>query len=62
MDIELVELMAKAGCTQVSLGFESGSEPMLRQLKEFNTVEVKVISELFADVGIKRQGFLLLVP
>jgi len=61
VDIELVELMAKAGCTQVSLGFESGSEPMLRQLKkEFNTVEVKVISELFADVGIKRQGFLLL--
>jgi hypothetical protein len=34
---------------------------MLRQLKkEFNTIEVKVISELFADVGINRQGFLLL--
>jgi radical SAM superfamily enzyme YgiQ (UPF0313 family) len=61
VDMELVELMAKAGCTQVSLGFESGSEPVLRQLKkQFNTVEVKTISELFADVGLKRHGFLLL--
>jgi radical SAM superfamily enzyme YgiQ (UPF0313 family) len=61
VDIELVELMAKAGCTRVSLGFESGSEQVLRQLKKrFNGAEVKAISELFADVGIKRQGFLLL--
>ena len=61
VDIELVELMAKAGCTRVSLGFESGSEPVLRQLKKrFNSAEVKEISELFANVGIKRDGFLLL--
>jgi radical SAM superfamily enzyme YgiQ (UPF0313 family) len=61
VDIELVELMAKAGCTRVSLGFESGSEQVLRQLrKRFNSAEVKAISELFANVGIKRYGFLLL--
>ena len=60
VDIELVELMAKAGCTQVSLGFESGSEPMLRKLnKQFNS-EVRAISDAFADVRIQRHGFLLL--
>jgi radical SAM superfamily enzyme YgiQ (UPF0313 family) len=61
VDIELAELMAKAGCTQVSLGFESGSDRVLAQLgKRFNSAEVKAVSEMFADVGIKRHGFLLL--
>jgi radical SAM superfamily enzyme YgiQ (UPF0313 family) len=61
VDLELVQLMAKAGCTQISLGFESGSEPILRMLnKRFNRTDVQIISEMFADVGIKRFGFLLL--
>ncbi len=61
VDVELVQLMAKAGCTQISLGFESGSEPILRMLnKRFNRTEVQIISEMFADVGIERFGFLLL--
>ncbi len=61
VDGELVELMAKSGCTQVSLGFESGSEPMLSQLhKRFTCAEVRTISGAFAAVGIKRNGFLLL--
>jgi radical SAM superfamily enzyme YgiQ (UPF0313 family) len=61
VDLELVQLMSKAGCTQISLGFESGSEPMLQMLnKRFNCSEVQIISEMFADVGIKRFGFLLL--
>ncbi len=60
-DMELVELMAKAGCTQVSLGFESGSEAILPQLnKRFTCAEVRTISDSFAGVGIKRNGFLLL--
>ncbi len=60
-DRELVELMAKAGCTQISLGFESGSEAMLPQLnKRFTCAEVRTISDAFAGVGIKREGFLLL--
>src|ERR1035438_4805606 len=61
VDRELVELMARAGCTQVSLGFESGSEPVLRQLnKQFNCAEVAAIAAMFRDAGVKRNGFLLL--
>ena len=61
VDPELVELMSKAGCTQVSLGFESGSEPVLRQLnKRFDCAEVATIAAMFRDAGIKRHGFLLL--
>ena len=61
VDTELVELMAKAGCTQVSLGFESGSETMLPQLnKRFTCREAREISDILAGVGIERYGFLLL--
>jgi radical SAM superfamily enzyme YgiQ (UPF0313 family) len=61
VDTELVELMAKAGCTLVSLGFESGSDAILPTLnKRFTCAEVKSISDGFARVGIKRDGFLLL--
>ena len=61
VDEELVDLMAKAGCTQVSLGFESGSEPVLKRLnKRFSCAEVKAISAMFSAAGIKRNGFLLL--
>jgi len=61
VDSELAELMAKAGCTEVSLGFESGSETMLQQLnKRFTCTEVRNISDALAGVGIRRDGFLLL--
>jgi radical SAM superfamily enzyme YgiQ (UPF0313 family) len=61
VDAELVDLMARAGCTLVSLGFESGSEPILTQLnKQFHPAEVRAISGLFRAAGIQRYGFLLL--
>jgi radical SAM superfamily enzyme YgiQ (UPF0313 family) len=61
IDAELVELMARAGCREISLGFESGSDPMLAGLnKMFNTEEVKTVAKMFADAGIFRRGFLLL--
>lgn len=61
VDQELVTLMANAGCTQISLGFESGSEPILKRFKKiFNCAEVKSISSIFSEAGIKRSGFLLL--
>jgi radical SAM superfamily enzyme YgiQ (UPF0313 family) len=61
VDNELVGLMAKAGCTQVSLGFDSGSEAVLPQLnKHFTCADVRTTSDALADVGIKRHGFLLL--
>jgi radical SAM superfamily enzyme YgiQ (UPF0313 family) len=61
IDRELVDLMAQAGCTQVNLGFESGSEPVLRLLnKQFKPAEVAEISAMFAAAGVKRNGFLML--
>jgi len=61
LDAELVELMAAAGCKEVSLGFESGSELVLRSMnKRFSPEAVRHTSRLFAAHGIKRIGFLLL--
>jgi radical SAM superfamily enzyme YgiQ (UPF0313 family) len=61
VDKELVELMAAAGCKQISLGFESGSAHMLRNLnKRFTLEDVRAASALFAEHGIERMGFLLL--
>lgn len=61
VDEELVELMARAGCEQVSLGFESGSERILKNMnKRFSPQEVRQISKILSDHGIRRMGFLLL--
>jgi radical SAM superfamily enzyme YgiQ (UPF0313 family) len=61
IDAELVELMRQAGCRQISFGFESGSDRMLRSLnKRFDKREVSAVSNMFAEAGIKRMGFLLL--
>ncbi len=61
VDAELAELMRAAGCTEMSLGFESGSEPVLRGLnKRFNRAEVAEASKIFAAAGIPRRGFLML--
>jgi radical SAM superfamily enzyme YgiQ (UPF0313 family) len=61
MDKELLGLMAKAGCEGVSLGFESGSERILKNMnKRFAPEEVRQISEMFSDQGIRQMGFLLL--
>jgi radical SAM superfamily enzyme YgiQ (UPF0313 family) len=61
IDRELVQLMAQAGCREVSLGFESGSDRMLGSLnKRFKAVEARTVTEMFAEAGIYRRGFLLL--
>jgi len=58
---ELVEAMKEAGCKEVSLGFESGSDRILSSMhKMFRTDEVRRASELFGERGIRRIGFLLL--
>jgi radical SAM superfamily enzyme YgiQ (UPF0313 family) len=61
IDAELAELMAAAGCRQASLGFESGSDRMLRSLnKRYCAEDVGAVSELLGNAGIGRMGFLLL--
>jgi radical SAM superfamily enzyme YgiQ (UPF0313 family) len=60
VDDELVEKMAKAGCREVSLGFESGSEKILVEMnKKYRPVDVRQISERLKNFGIGRMGFLL---
>jgi radical SAM superfamily enzyme YgiQ (UPF0313 family) len=61
LDKELVASMARAGCEQVSIGFESGSEHILKKMnKRFTRGEVRQISEKLLGEGIRRMGFLLL--
>lgn len=61
VDEGLVELMAAAGCVEVSLGFESGSKKILRSLnKRFQPEDVRGISKMLGRHGIGRMGFLLL--
>ena len=60
VDDELVEKMAKAGCKEVSLGFESGSEKILAKMnKKYLPADVRQISERLKKFGIGRMGFLL---
>jgi radical SAM superfamily enzyme YgiQ (UPF0313 family) len=61
VDKELLGLMARSGCEQVSMGFESGSERILKNMnKRFTLKEVRQISEMLSEHGIRRMGFLLL--
>ena len=58
---DLIKAMARAGCKEVSLGFESGCERILRSInKKFTPHEVRETSEMLANHGIRRMGFLLL--
>lgn len=61
MDERLVEKMKRAGCRGVSLGFESGSDKILRRMnKRFETRDIRRTSQLFKKHGIRQMGFLLL--
>jgi radical SAM superfamily enzyme YgiQ (UPF0313 family) len=58
---KLIETMAEAGCKEVSIGFESGSESMLRRMhKPFSLKEVRSAIDLLCRYNIRRMGFLLL--
>jgi len=58
---ELAAAMADAGCVEVSLGFESGSPAVLREMnKRFTPRDVREVSDRLASHGIRRIGFLLL--
>jgi radical SAM superfamily enzyme YgiQ (UPF0313 family) len=61
INVSLVRGMAEAGCREVSLGFESGSENILHVMnKRFHAEEIRQASRLLADYGIQQMGFLLL--
>lgn len=57
---ELVVAMARAGCVEVSLGFESGSPGVLREMnKRYTPDDVRRACELLEKHGVRRVGFLL---
>jgi len=61
VDADLAAVMAEAGCKEVALGFESGSELILHGLnKRFKPEDVRRISDVLAKNRIRRMGFLLL--
>jgi radical SAM superfamily enzyme YgiQ (UPF0313 family) len=61
VDEKLAELIYRAGGRDVALGFESGSDKMLKTLgKRFTTEDVRRISEIFGGQGVNRMGFLML--
>ncbi len=61
VDDELVEKMAQAGCREVALGCESGSETMLLRFnKRFKPSDVLRVSEMLRKQGIQCMGFLML--
>jgi radical SAM superfamily enzyme YgiQ (UPF0313 family) len=61
LDPGLIEALAEAGCREVSVGFESGSESVLRRMKkQYELGEVRHASDLLRRHGIRRIGFLML--
>ncbi len=57
----LVQKMARAGCREVSLGFESGSDEILKHFnKRFNTSDIRKTSDMLKNYGIAQLGFLML--
>jgi radical SAM superfamily enzyme YgiQ (UPF0313 family) len=61
IDEGLVADMARAGCVEVSLGFESGCPAILKNMhKRFSPDDVRQAAELFKKHSIKLNGYLLL--
>jgi radical SAM superfamily enzyme YgiQ (UPF0313 family) len=61
MDEGLIEDMARGGCREVSVGFESGCDRILEKMnKKFSSEDVRLTCQMLADQGIRRMGFLLL--
>jgi radical SAM superfamily enzyme YgiQ (UPF0313 family) len=61
IDEALVARMARSGCTEVSLGLESGSNRILKRMgKQFRTTDIRLAADLFKAYGIRQMGFLLL--
>jgi radical SAM superfamily enzyme YgiQ (UPF0313 family) len=61
LEERLVKAMAEAGCREVSLGFESGCDDILKEMnKHFLSKDVREAARMLSDHGIHTMGFLLL--
>jgi len=53
LDEEICELMAQAGCVRVKLGFESGSDKVLKDIQKDETKEdMKIGAKMLKDAGV----------
>ena len=61
VDERLAAAMAEAGCVEAAVGFESGSERMLKAMnKKFRLSDVRETCSALKAHGIRRMGFVLL--
>lgn len=61
IDKELLTLMKKSGCRQISYGVESGSQEVLDSIKKGITIEqIKEAFEVTHKVGIETQAFFMI--
>lgn len=61
LEEKLVKAMARAGCREVSLGFESGCDEVLKEMnKHFRSKDVRDAARMLSDCGIHTMGFLML--
>lgn len=57
---DLLKLMRKAGCWEISFGIESGSQPILDFIKKGITLdEIRKVIALTRDAGIKAGGYFI---
>ena len=60
MDDEIAELMREAGCVRVKLGFESGSDRILKQIKKLETKEDMLNgASMLKRAGVKYSGYFM---
>ena len=61
LEERVVKAMARAGCREVSLGFESGCDGILKEMnKHFKSQDVRHAATMLSDYGIHTMGFLML--
>lgn len=60
VDQKLVQGLVQAGCTQINLGIESGSEDILHELgKGFNIRTVRQAIQICKDAGLRVKGYFM---
>ena len=61
---DMLQLMKQAGCEQVAIGFESGSQPMLDRIHKKTTVEANLeVARKVHEAGLRLRGcFIIGVP
>lgn len=60
LDDEICELMAKAGCQRVKIGFESGSNRILKQIQKDETKEDMLKgAEMLRNAGVPFTGYFM---